>query len=451
MLIRFWISLIAAVMLLSASDDNSTASSFSVEKQTPIPVEQNLSIPNADNNQTKGMIGKNEKLDDVTPEDIAKERKLQEKVETEKIMKEVQERLDAGKTPLPEIKKVKIDTITVKGAVLQGQVVELNSEYLKFSLIYGSGSIRIDYTDIEQLMTEHEYHIFYKGKETTGKIVGIKDHAWLIIKHGNVEELIKIEYIDRFLLSVNEKDTLNNRLHNLFPYTKGNVDIGMEYESGSNIKRKLSFAAHVVHKVTKHRTVFDISYAYEETDTVNTTKTLNKDEWVIFAEHDYYYNKNNFFFAQLGYDYDRPRGVKGRIYPAAGGGHRFEKSRDVWLQLKLGASNVTEKFFPYDVNGTMVENGSNSYIAAYLGADARYIMKSIWLLRELRFSGQLFYMPGFENPKKDWLFRAKGNIALPIGESLALRFVVNYVNDDNPTPAIGNNKLTMNLYLSILF
>jgi hypothetical protein len=447
MFIRFCLGLIAAAVFLAASDDIDTASSFLTETSA----EQNSSVQNRDSNNTKGMIGKNEKLDDVTTEDIAKEKELQEKVKTEKSMKEVQERLDAGKTPLPEPKKVKTDTITVKGAVLQGQVVELNSEYLKFSLIYGSGSIRINYADIEQLMTEHEYHIFYKGKETSGKIVGIKDHTWLIIRHGNVEELIKIEHIDRFLLSVKEKDSLSNRMHNLFPYTRGNIDIGMEYESGSNVKHKLSIATHIVHKVTKHRTVFDVSYAYEETDTVNTAKTLNKSEWVLFGEHDYYYDKKNFFFVQLGYDYDKPRGIKGRIYPALGGGHRFEKSRHTWLQLKLGVSNITEKFFPYDVNGTTVENGSNSYGAVYLGADARYAIEKIWLLGKLQFSGQLFYMPGFENPDENWLLRAKGNIALPIGETLALRFVLNYVNDNNPTPSIGNNKLTMNLYLSMVF
>ena len=80
----------------------------------------------------------------------------------------------------------KMDTIIVKGALLQGQVVGLDSEYLYFKLIYAQGRNRIEYKDIEQLSTEHEYRIFYKGDETEGKIVSIKDHTWLVVKHDGI-------------------------------------------------------------------------------------------------------------------------------------------------------------------------------------------------------------------------------------------------------------------------
>ncbi len=437
MFLRIWLAHVIALTLL-AGQDNIPSSDIADISALHVSHDSNITIAAAEDD----IISGKEKLDDVTQADILKERQRQENVENDAVMKEVQERLDAGESPVPEAEVLKMDTITVKGAVLQGQITELNADYVRFNLIYGQGSIRIDYNDIEQLLTEHVYHIFYKGKQTEGKVVGIKDHAWLIVKHGEVEEIIKIENIDRFILSTKENDSLNNQLHNLFPYTKGNFDVGMEYESGTNVKRKLSVATHIERKVTVHRTVFDLKFAYETTRTGDNPETLNKDEWLVFAEQDYYVTKNSFLFGQMGYDYDEPRGIQGRIYPSAGTGFRLKKDNDIWSQFKIGAGYVDERFYNY---------GSNAYFSAYFGISGHYTMRDLMFLDHLIFDAGVFYMPGFFKPDENWLARYKGSISLPLGEAMALRFVMNQVKDDNPSPEVGNNKFTMDLYLSFVF
>jgi len=423
MLLRIWFLVMTTMTLLTAQDDLNASQNSHPDFPTENVEEKN-------------------RLDDISSDDIDKEREQQKKEEKEVIADELQKSSDEIKSPIVEAEKSKVDTITVKGAVLQGQVVELNSEYLRFKLIYGHGSIRIDYDDIEQLMTEHEYNIFYKGKQTVGKIISIKDHTWLVVQHDDIQETIKIENIDRFLLSTRENDSLINKIHNLFPYSKGYIDIGIEYESGSNVKNKLSVAAHFERKETVNRTFFDLLYNYERTGTVETSRVTNKNEWIISLEQNYYLTKKRFLFAQAGYDYDRPRGITRRTYPALGVGERFEKDLDSWLQIKVGAGAVFEKFVAY---------GSKQYAAAYFGINGRYTTEIFFLVDRLIFDADLFYMPSFTDRSDDWLARFKGSVSLPIGETLALRFVVRQVLDNNPSPEVGNNKFTMNLYLSFVY
>ncbi|WP_353662640.1 DUF481 domain-containing protein [Hydrogenimonas sp. SS33] len=394
--------------------------------------------------QEKGKLAPGERLDDVSRKDVLKARQndLKKKAEQSSQKEELKLKKQAKQ----------IDTIVVKGTVLQGRITELTSKYVQFSLVYGTGSIRIDYKNIDQMTTEHEYHIFYNGKETVGRIVGIKDHAFLVVLHNDIKELIKIENIDRLVLSVKENSTIENRLRNLFPYTRGSLDIGIETETGVKYNRKITIDYHMTRKKMNQRQILDIHYAYETTTTSRPEgdiKSLDKKELHITAEENYLLDKKRFYFAQLGYDFDQPRGIKYRLYPAAGYGYRHIFSNDAWVQFKGGGGYVYESFYPYDppAGESYVEN--NDYSALFLGIGAKDHIKNLWLVEELILTGNIFYMPSFKDPKTDWLSRMIFGIEIPISEMLSLKWVYRIVNDDNPVPEVGNNKTTTDLYFSV--
>ena len=115
-------------------------------------------------------IGINTKLDDVSGYDIVKAQRKQRKIKREERIKEEKEAQEG---------KVLLDIIVVNDSVLQGQIEQLTSEYLQFRTVYGQGSIKIKYSDIDQMSSEHQYHIYFDGKETDGKITAIKEHAFL--------------------------------------------------------------------------------------------------------------------------------------------------------------------------------------------------------------------------------------------------------------------------------
>ena len=386
------------------------------------------------------------KLDDVKPTDLieARQQRLQERVET----KEQKEELKLAK------KARRVDTIVVKGTLLQGRINELTAKYVEFSLVYGTGSIRIDYKNIEQITTEHEYHIFYNGKETTGRIVGIKEHAFLIVQHGDIKEYVKIANIDRFILSVNENGSIENRLRNLFPYTRGSLDIGVETETGVKDKRKISLAYHAERKKMRHRQILDLHYAYETTTTAQpegSLKSLDKKELVLSVEDDYYFQKDHFLFAQAGYEFDQPRSVHYRLYPAAGYGYRYRFDRDAWIQAKIGGGYVYESFYDYQPSPGESAIETNDYGALLIGLSAEDHLRNLWLVRELILGAKVFYMPSLEDPEGDWLMRMRFTIELPINGMVSLKWVYRIVNDDNPVPEVGNNKTTTDIYLTVKY
>ncbi len=65
--------------------------------------------------------------------------------------------------------------------------------------------------------------------------------------------------------------------------------------------------------------------------------------------------------------------------------------------------------------------------------------------------GRVLYYPGIPNPRDDWLFRTEANLTIPLVDPLALRFRINQVNDNNPSPDVGSNKWTTTLGLAVRF
>ena len=404
---------------------NSSTAAVVLQSETAV-ADANVTV---DANNTK-LIATTTKLDDVTSLDIVKEQRKQREIEREDTSDE------------PEKPRQLVDTIVVKGSVLQGKIAQLTSEYISFSLIYGEGSIRINYRDVESLMTEHEYHIYFDGKETQGYITGIKDHAFLMIQHGEIEELITISKIDRFVVSEREDPSFENKLRNTFPYWSGNIDLGIEYESGSNVKNKVKIGGHSERKRMANKTLFDIAYSYEATETIDTPEVLNKHELYTFLEHDYFLKKSHLLFAEIGYDFDVPRGVDNRIYPSFGYGYRLQAEKKRWVQLKLGGGYVYETFIDYP---------SNEYTAGFLGLDAEYEVRDLLLLNRILFGANFFYMPAFRDASSNWLLRYSVTAEIPVSKALSLKMVARQVSDDNPSPEVGDNKLTFDLYLSLRF
>ncbi len=332
------------------------------------------------------------------------------------------------------------DTVVVKGAVLQGQVTGLTSQYLSFSLIYGRGSIEIAYEDIDSLSTEHAYHIFYKGRETVGRIGGLYDHRWLVIEKAGKKELIDVEEIDRFILSVQDDDSFTNKLHNLIPFWSGNLDLGIEIDQGGVNKRKLDISGRFEYHRQLDRAVV---YGSRELDTqeVNSTSGWQetKDEYLVNLEGNHFLTREHreHLFLIVGLERDAIREIQLRSYPAGGAGYKWTPTENFWLMLQLGVGGVFNNYMTY---------GREYYWAAYTGAESYYTFLYGIVLRS-----RLFYMPSVGHSRQSWLFRFSASLTFPLSNLFALKFTLKDVADNNPSPDIGNNKITTTFALSFTF
>lgn len=335
---------------------------------------------------------------------------------------------------------VVVDTLTVKGAVLQGQVTGLTSDGLSFSLVYGQGSISIPFENIEQLSTEHYYHIFYNGKASDGKIVSIHNHHWLVVEDGNTQTLIDVRDIERFILSVHDDDSFSNQLHNALPFWSGNLDIGLEIEEGGVRKRKLDLNTRFEYNRLDHRLVI---VGNREFDTQLTPGDENwstsKDQYLFSIEDNYYVNRKReeLLFVSSGFERDAVRQIKHRIYPAAGIGYRRTFSEGFWVNMQAGAGGVFDTYTAY---------GRENYAALYIGAESMYRFDRGPVLR-----AKVMYMPSLLHERSAWLFRFTGSLTVPVTEMFALKFIMEDIDDNNPYPDVGNNKVTTNFALSFNF
>ena len=91
-------------------------------------------------------------------------------------------------------------------------------------------------------------------------------------------------------------------------------------------------------------------------------------------------------------DWDTPRDIELRVYPAAGGGYRlFQKERN-FIQFPVGLGYVYENFDGF---------GTNSYSSWYVGLGGGYDFgNGIYL------NVDFLYMPSIAPFADDWLFRS---------------------------------------------
>lgn len=337
------------------------------------------------------------------------------------------------------IQEGKTDTVVVKGLKLEGQVVGLTSESLRFELIYGRGAILISFADIDKLTTQHNYHIFYNGKESEGKIVGINEHQWLITQNGTQRELIEIKTIDRFILSNTEDTSMNNYLHNSFPFITGNVDLKIELENTDPATNELDLSTRIEYARKRDRLII-LGNIEHDTKTASTgEKTTSKDEYDFSANYNRYldFGKENFALAIGGYEHDGLRNIDHRLFGAVGLGHRFSMAKKQWLDVGAGLGAVDDDFGTY---------GTEHYMALYSNLEFLYTFSDGIFSR-----GYIRYMPSIFHDSPSWLFRAGISLTAPLSQMLALKISLTDVDDNNPTPQIGNNKLTTDIGLSILF
>jgi hypothetical protein len=136
-------------------------------------------------------------------------------------------------------------------------------------------------------------------------------------------------------------------------------------------------------------------------------------------------------------DRDTPRDIELRVYPAAGVGCRLFQKEQNFIQFPVGFGYVYENFDDF---------GTNSYFSFYFGINGRYVWAN-----GISLDVDYLYMPSITPFADDWLYRSFVDFTVPLFDPIALKLLLTNVNDDNPSPDVGNNKHTATMALSLEF
>lgn len=330
------------------------------------------------------------------------------------------------------------DEVTVRGTTLKGRILDMEASGIHFKTIYGEGEILIRYEEIENIQTQGEFYIYHSdGQRIKGRLVGKEGDRLLVGTDPETAFRLDPGVIVRGVPLVTYKESWVDRMHIEYPWWKVSLDAGLEFERTAVDQTKIFIGFNVERRKSPTRLIVDLRYAFETQQTVSEPKSTTKDEMRTFLRGEYDFTRHWFLFVEPAVEWDRPRGIQVRAYPGAGLGYRFVETKMALLQLLLGPGYVYEEF---------TDLGSNEYAAVYIGLEGRYSFRSyfVTLLR-------LLYMPGFGDVGEDHLFRAELEFSVPITQVLAMKLRFTQVNDNNPSPDVGNNKTTSNLLLSFGF
>lgn len=329
------------------------------------------------------------------------------------------------------------DRVNVKGQRLEGKIVVLDAGGIDFGTSFGRGIIKIEYPDIVQMTTSRPFRIYYgKDEVEQGVLKGIENGSLILERPDGDRVLIQQKKIITGL-SVAEYEASNlKRMRTDFRHWKAGFTFGWEYEETTIDKNKIEFGVDLKRRKKPTRVVFKFDYAYE-IQSSEGTDVISKDEMSTFLLGEYDRDEKWFFFARPAMDIDKPRLIDRRYYPAVGMGFRFYEDRKHLLQIPFGIGYVDETFIGYE---------GNSYTALYIGFEGAYTFP-----RGITATGNLLYMPELSSPDEEWLLRLNFDLKMPIVDPVALLIRVTNVNDNNPAPNVGNNKLTTLMAISLDF
>lgn len=336
------------------------------------------------------------------------------------------------------------DTIVVRGMVLYGQIINFGSERLSFKLLYSEGINHIKYVDIESINTEYTYHISFKRIDIEGRIVGIEDHEYIKVIEGENSRTVKIADIDNVVMSEVNDASFENRIRNKFPYTKGNINIGLERESGSTNKDSIDILLNLRRKLAEHEFRFNVEYSYETTETAGSPTVESEDELSASLMYKNHFSNNQYLYSLMIGEYDRPRHIKSRYIPSVGYGYIFRLDKTKWLEPSIGlAYTMTE----YTDDGYP----DNDFTAAAFGLSGGYQLENVAYINSLMIDGGLMYFPSLEDMNQDWIFRSNLTFTVPLFDFFSVKLAFGWINDSNPDPEVGNNKETAKLLFGLEF
>ncbi len=336
------------------------------------------------------------------------------------------------------------DTIVVHGMVLHGRVMNLGPKKLSFKLLYSEGINHIAYQDIESISTKYNYHISFKRMDIEGRVVGIEDNTYLKIMEGDKERIVKIADIDNFVMAVSDDDSFENKIRNTFPYTKGNINIGFEIESGTTQKNEIDILFNLRNKQAEHEIMLYVDYEYDTGRTEGTSDTVNKDELVGILSYKNHFKNNQFYFATIAADYDRPRHILNRYIPTAGYGYRFRLDGSKWLEPSIGLGYATTSY-------TDDLYADKNFAVAALNLSGKYQFDDVAYINRFIIDGFVMYYPSLTDMDQDWIFRSNLTFTVPLFDFLSVKLAYNLINDSNPDPSVGNNKTTTKLLFGFDF
>ncbi|HEY5658019.1 MAG TPA: DUF481 domain-containing protein [Myxococcota bacterium] len=328
--------------------------------------------------------------------------------------------------------------VRVKGEVLEGKVVGVTAEGIKFETIYGKGEILLPYADVESLSSEGRFVVLYgEGGEVRGRLLGLVDGELLVGEETGEPARVVTAEIFRSFGEQEFEDSGLEALRSRYRFWNANLDFGFAYTQATNDTGAMGVGLEIQRKKAPTRLLLTGGYRYSVEEKQDEPQNTIENEVRGMLRGEYDVTKRLFVFASATGEYDEIESLSVRTVPKGGLGYRIWESPSGFLTGDVGFSYVYQRFFGGE---------TEDYPAVSFGSEAEYKLPY-----GAKFTARGEYLPAVTEPTTNYLLRGSADLSVPMLSWLAFKFTAFDEYNNQPAEDAKRNKLTLTAGISLLF
>ncbi len=341
------------------------------------------------------------------------------------------------------------DRVTVKGAVLEGEVKSISAKEVVLTTVYGKGDLTIKTEDVSAIETDVPFHV-YKADDGTavGRVVGITTAAVTLARADGGQVEIPFDQVQAAPRDAGPDANWFEQRPVESPWWTGNVDLSFASFDAATHTTALATGFGVRRTRGPHRTSFTASYlrstTREDEDDPDTTDVDESDEETTADElrgilrHEYDLTSRVFAFGSVEAEHDGIEDLSIRLIPKLGAGYKIIDAEDLVFSVDAGVAYVYQRYFGGDTESftALAFGAQNDWDLPWLGAT--------WHTR-------VDYLHSITDPTDDYRLRGETALLIPIVEQVSLKAsVVDEYNSQPADDAVSNSVATL-LGLSLIY
>jgi putative salt-induced outer membrane protein YdiY len=343
--------------------------------------------------------------------------------------------LAAAVLPVPETWAAEVST---KDQGLQGSVVGVTAEGVEFETIYGKGTILIQWSDVESILSDKEFLVLYGDDEkVVGQIWGLKDGELMVGQNPESSTRIPFEQIYRSFTRDQYEQSRLERLRARFRYWTANFDLAYGFTDATTDTTNLSTALELRRRKKPYDFFFGGYYFFRSSKESGESRTTDENRLLGRTRLDRDLSERTFAFGQATAEYDEIQNLSLRSDPAVGLGYRFVNREKLMISGRSGPGFMYQRFFGGDTDNyfTILFGGD---LEAHLPYGSKFTLKAE-------------YLPEVIDWKDSYLLRSFADWTLPISDWLDFKIALLNVYYSSPPDDTENNTFTTTAGISFRF
>ena len=343
--------------------------------------------------------------------------------------------LTAAVMPVPNASAAEVFT---KDQGLQGSVVGVTAEGVKFETIFGKGAIVIPWVDVQGIRSDKEFLILFAEADTAvGRIWGLEDSRLLV---GESYETVTRIPVEQILRSITRDQYDTSRLDMLrvrYRYWNANFDLAFGFTDATTDTTSLSTALEVRRQKKPLDFFFRGYYFFQSSKKSGESRATDENRLLGRARLDRDLSDRTFAFGQITAEYDEIQNLSLRTDPVVGVGYRFVDREKLMISGRSGPGYVYQRFFGGDV-----EDYFTILFGGNLEAELPYGSK-------FRLGAE--YLPEVSDWQGNYLIRTFADWTMPIIGWLDFKIAVFDTYNNRPPDDTDRNTFTTTAGLSFRF